>query len=498
MDELELYDLGPLEDPLSPTHLDAHYTEAEKFCTPDSLAASSNYINILLTSYGYPIPLDFDSTEADDKCRIVNCLYTLLNDRKKDEKDREECIQAINRVTREKQELEDQLIKSKRELALKDKHNNDTRAKLEASETSLKNQTMQTTRMKEEISKLKHNMQYMKAQYSHETKKHENELAKVQERLIKSMNQRNKVNVAYLDINTHFETTTNFEADNDQVVQIRSMYTDLLSKSNSKERALRIENEESRKGLTTIFTSIRRLLEDQMHRFDGIKQQKRDAYDETARFRLPRDMGGKEALKMIEDLLARLRKEWEYQIDDQPKQFTEDDMKEKLDHIMNLEEEIESLLEIIDRNRKEYEASTAMYRRFEQGGFFDTLYPSPNAALVISDSEDSVEELESASAIHKSRLLKKKQIREQRNITNAAIELGQERAKLEAERWAFTEMKRQLEMQEILNDEDRSNNNTPSPIPVPPLTPRKQPNIQVESDRARKRLRSFLGAPSGR
>lgn len=199
------------------------------------------------------------------------------------------------------------------------------------------------------------------------------------------MNQRNKVNVSYLDINTHFETTTNIEADNDQVVQIRSMYTDLLAKSNNKERSLRIENEESRKGLTTLFTSIRRLLEDQMHRFDEIKQQKRDAYDETARFRLPRDMGGKEALKMIDDLLARLRQEWEYQIQDQPKQFTEDDMKEKLDHIMNLEEEIEDLLDVIDKNKEEYEASTAMYRRFEQGGFFDTLYPTPNAALVISE-----------------------------------------------------------------------------------------------------------------
>ncbi|CEP11194.1 hypothetical protein [Parasitella parasitica] len=497
MDETEIFDLSPREDPLSPTYLDEQYSEVEKFCTPDSLAASSNYINILLTSYGYPVPLDFNTTHTEDKCRIVNCLYALLNDRKKDRKEREGCIQAFNQIQKEKHELQDQLAKFKKELALKDKHITDTRAKLETTETNLNNQAMQTTRMKEEISKLKHNMQYMKAQYSHETNKHEQELAKIQERLLKSMNQRSKVNVAYLDMNGHFETTTNNEADSDQVVQIRSMYTDLLTKSSNKERALRIESEELRKGLMKIFTSIRRLLENEMHRFDEIKEQKRDVYDETARFRLPIDIGGKESFKMIEDLLARLKEEWEYQISEQPKEYTEEDMKEKLDHIFTLEQSIEELLNTIDHTRKEYEAKTKIYRKFAEGGFFDALYPTPGAAYVISDSEDSVEDLQSSSAKHKYRFLKKKAMQDQHNITNAAIELGKERAKLQAERWAFTEMKRQLKMQEILNDDEELNSRTTSPIIVPPLIPRRNPAVHPENDRARKRLRSFLGAPAG-
>lgn len=199
------------------------------------------------------------------------------------------------------------------------------------------------------------------------------------------MNQRSKVNVSYLDINSHFETTTNNEADKDQVVQIRSMYTDLLTKSNNKERKLRIESEELRKGLMKIFTSIRRLLENEMHRFDEIKQQKRDVYDETARFRLPIDIGGKESLTVIEDLLVRLKEEWELQIQEQPKEYTEEDMKEKLDHIFSLEQSVEELLDTIDQTREEYEGTTKIYKKFEEGGFFDTLYPTPDVAYVKSE-----------------------------------------------------------------------------------------------------------------
>jgi hypothetical protein len=48
-----------------------------------------------------------------------------------------------------------------------------------------------------------------------------------------------------------------------------------------------------------------------------------------------------------------------------------------------------------------------------------------------NSSEDSVEELSSLRTTNKYRLLKKKAMRDQHNITNAAIELGQERVKLQ-------------------------------------------------------------------
>lgn len=49
-------------------------------------------------------------------------------------------------------------------------------------------------------------------------------------------------------------------------------------------------------------------------------------------------------------------------------------------------------------------------------------------------------------------LLKKKVMQDQKRVTRSAIELGQQRAELEAERWAFQEMKREIELQEILKE----------------------------------------------
>lgn len=49
-------------------------------------------------------------------------------------------------------------------------------------------------------------------------------------------------------------------------------------------------------------------------------------------------------------------------------------------------------------------------------------------------------------------LLKKKAMREQKKVTESAIELGNQRAQLQAQRWAFEEMKRELQLKDILQD----------------------------------------------
>lgn len=63
-------------------------------------------------------------------------------------------------------------------------------------------------------------------------------------------------------------------------------------------------------------------------------------------------------------------------------------------------------------------------------------------------NEDIVDEDDS----YQYQLLKKKVMQDQKRVTRSAIELGQQRAELEAERWAFQEMKREIELQEILKE----------------------------------------------
>jgi hypothetical protein len=41
------------------------------------------------------------------------------------------------------------------------------------------------------------------------------------------------------------------------------------------------------------------------------------------------------------------------------------------------------MLQNIEQTRAGYEEETRIYKRFEQGGFFDTLYPTPKDAYML-------------------------------------------------------------------------------------------------------------------
>lgn len=154
-----------------------------------------------------------------------------------------------------------------------------------------------------------------------------------------------------------------------------------------------MESEELRKCLVDLYTNVRRLLENQINRYDSNNNnsnnnnnenttQPRDAYAETARFRLPMNCGGKEAIQMVEDLLVRLKEEWNHQIEDKPSIITSEELLEKDHTIEALKTSVEDLLETIDQLKLEYEENVKMYKRFEHGGFFDTLYPTPKDAYI--------------------------------------------------------------------------------------------------------------------
>jgi hypothetical protein len=201
------------------------------------------------------------------------------------------------------------------------------------------------------------------------------------------MNLQYKTKIASLDINTHYGATTDNAADDDQIVQIRKKYTELLLKSNNSERNIKMENEELRNCLVSLYTGVRRLLEEQINRFDHSnnatatnQQPPRDSYFETARFRLPENCGGKEAIRMVADLLVRLKEEWNHQIDQQPHQYTEQDIIQKDEIINQLHSTIQDLVSATNQMKEEFEETTKIYKKYEQGGFFDTLYPTANEA----------------------------------------------------------------------------------------------------------------------
>lgn len=152
----------------------------------------------------------------------------------------------------------------------------------------------------------------------------------------------------------------------------------------NREREFRLENENLRTCVVNLYTSVRRLLEEQMNQFDHQEKEttKRDIYNETAKFRLPMQCGGKEAIQMVDSLLARLKEEWDKQILKRSEAYTEQDMQAKDETIHSLENELDELTHELNHLNQEYHDKLEMYQRFEKGGFFDTLYPNPQSAYI--------------------------------------------------------------------------------------------------------------------
>ncbi|KAI7884643.1 hypothetical protein K492DRAFT_204547, partial [Lichtheimia hyalospora FSU 10163] len=460
------FNLGSLEPPLSPA-LDNEATglttTKNELCSPSNLASTANYVNILLTAHNYPAPLIFDSNNDQDTCNIVNCLYTLLKDKQRDDEYRAELERQVSELEQNQQELESKLVKSRQELDQSRRECIQLKAKVDSANKKVKAETDKRRAITAELTQAKHNMQYIKAQYAHDTRKHEQEQAKTRERLYKLMDEKQKPNVPSMVINDPFPGNASYGNDSEEVSEERAMYTDLLRKSSDREKSALRETDTFRKIVVDIYSTISDLLSRQIRNY-------KDTFSPTENekgerdyplLQLPLEIAGSKAVDRVHDLLARLKEEWNRQID-MRKTFSEEDMAEKDEMISRLEENNDELVDTLKKCLEACDRKVQMYMRFANGAFFDNTNPYANPEL--SDSESSVyEDAHSESKLR--RLLSKAKV-EQQKVTDAAIKLGDDRRKLEAERWAFDEMKRTSLMQDLLsgNDQDieRSHSRRPS------------------------------------
>ncbi|KAL0088033.1 Afadin and alpha-actinin-binding-domain-containing protein [Phycomyces blakesleeanus] len=442
------------------------------FCTPANLASSANHVNIQLTAQGYPVPLVFKSNQPEDACKIINCLHDLLQDKKNDEEQCNELSNTISQLKRDREVLQQKFDLQSQELTKIKREKELLGSKVDSIQKNLKTEKEQTKSMKDELNKAKNNMQYIKAQYAHETRRHELEHAKTRDRLSKLMREKIKPVLPSIIVNDPPPGLAGHPKEN-AAEEERAMFEDLIIKTSAREMDARKESEAFRKAFVAVYSAVRNLLdrqilEDESHTGKESKLSRKD----MSAFRLPFDFGGSEAVQHIHDLLVRLEEEWGNQTRNQTV-YTAEDVLKRDRMIRQLEHDIEILIKTFDEATVEYEEKTRMYKRFEEGGFFDVILPAiPNEQ---SDSEDFALEIQLDSQNRLERL-RKTALKDQRRVTDAAIRLGNERKMLKAERWAFEEMKRELKMKDILSERESSPEDTVRPQhPLPsPSRPRKR------------------------
>ncbi|KAI9300346.1 hypothetical protein BJ944DRAFT_244279 [Cunninghamella echinulata] len=415
------------------------------------IEAKANYLNLLLTAQGYPVPIIFQDKNDQDTLKLLGCFQTVLQDIKKYQDERDHLNEIIIELRQEQQNTQKQLDQYMTDLDNKERELAKAKLKIESTNQQLKKEIENNRHIKEELSKTKNNMQYMKSQYAHETRKHEQEHAKTRERLNKLMNEKIKTNVITMSINTKSAIAElDMEPERKAIEDERSMQKDLIEKCTNRERKAIKESEQLKTVVVKIFNSVRRLLENQLESYEesfGNIESQKQINQEIAKYSLPTEFNGDYIINQVNDLLDRLQQEWGRQITDR-KLYTEEDIQEKDQLIENYQSQLMRLEETIENIQQEYEQKEKVYLQFVKGGFFDEIVTSH--ALDISDSEDSV--AEDGSTTLRLQHFYNKAKREQQKVTENAIKLGNERTKLEAEKWAFEEVKRQEKLTEIMND----------------------------------------------
>ncbi|CAO3594080.1 unnamed protein product [Absidia cylindrospora] len=455
-----------LEQPLSPSqkyfvdemnlHTDTTNNSLHTSSDPNNtlpshrIAVMANYVNLQLTAHGYPVPLIFDSNDENDIIKVLDCFQTVLQDITNLQKEDKEKNGTIITLQQEQEQLQVTLDQQQREM---DKYQQEI-VQARNKERSAKEQSKKTSEdsrhVMDELSKCKNNMKHIKLQYAHETRRHELEHAKTRDRLNKILKEKLKTNVIAMHINQSSPITElDIEPGTTPLQDERDMNKDLLKKSTDREMEARKECEDLRTAMIKMYTSIRRLVESQIEEFEssvGIRKSGREMARNMEKYKLPMDFGGSQAMEQVNMMLDTLQEEWTRQITDR-KVHTEEEMNEKDLALQQWQSQVTELEETIDRMQHEHDEKEKVRLRFANGGFFDELAPSSYTEL--SDSESSVQDDHLSMTAHYQQLQRKAKM-EQRKITEAAIKLGNERSKLEAERWAFEKSKLHDQLPDLL------------------------------------------------
>ncbi|CAM0138974.1 unnamed protein product [Umbelopsis sp. WA50703] len=419
----------------------------ENPCTPSTLPASANYVNLQLTAHNYPVPLKFVNADENDACKVVNCLLRLLSDKQAEAQERQDMASTIKRLKLELESTKSTLTTQTKKLAEAHRQIDQEAAKRATIAKSVQAEEKRHKATKEELQKAKINLHSTKAQYAHEIRKRELENGKIRDRLQKLLDEGVSRNGMVAKISSPIDKAGALFGvpKPDRPAKVEQLHKSLLEKSVERETYILNDNKLLRQTLEVLHSALKAMLDGQ------IRQYHDDAMDtdapELSQFRIPMELGGAQMKQAMLDLIERLRVEWDEQIA-RRQVYSAEEVKEKDMTIERLTADLEEVFATLEQVQDDFDAKTEAYMKFSQGSFFDTI--AHNHEMDISSDDIMAPEIEDeTNALRKLQ----KQVREERQqLTEAAIKLGEERTQLKQERRAFEQTKHAHDTLAVLDE----------------------------------------------
>ncbi|KAJ1961461.1 hypothetical protein GGI12_003239 [Dipsacomyces acuminosporus] len=416
--------------------------------------ATLHYINRELMELGLPSPLLLPELPEflEDNQRIVECLLALLEQRKRDVNFRENMDDELRKAMGEEDILRSTINRLERELDASQREAAMTRIKWQESERQNAELESQKKKLAADLRTIRSNASMVKAQFMHESKKHEQESIKLKERLQKLITDKHRgAKISVELINPVIRDRSGRPVDNSSRDQ--KLLEELIGKYEANEVQLIAKVGGLEDTLRRLAASLANLHTDAIsgsgssEKDAGAVNANGDRTSPTTADKARADVQDglvdiTSALSMIESIrhtMDEARNQKVATIDQSEIDTREQQIAELKDEVARLQKEIEDLRKILAEQKRVMDMVSTK-------GFAKT--NTEFNALEASFSEMSMEQLE----IERDALRREKdQLEEERRrFTEAAIELGNERSELKKEREEFDKQKAAKGTEELM------------------------------------------------
>ncbi|KAG0218012.1 hypothetical protein BGX33_008873 [Mortierella sp. NVP41] len=434
----------------------------DDFCTEDNFDQTSAYINHQLNIHGFASNLQFIDADKHGASRIVSALYKILQQHLKDSEYKEEMDLNWRRLSQDYDTTLQNLSITKGQLERAERETDILSARISALEEEVKVETEKHRHTRDELKSSKANLQYTKTQYAHESRKKEQEVNVLKDKLQKAISRGQSANSSSTIPGgiTILNPVPRSLYGKQHTNEAEQLLKEVIEQQQTKETEIVEENEQLRRTLYTVQVELEGLLK----KHSNLKNSANNAYG------LPYEMVKDRIETEIRDTLTLLTDQWNHRppLDPviSPTEITVRDQR-----IEDLQKEIEKLQLELEDSTLLVQGAQKMIDNLSSGNFLAGLQ---DLKLNVEGSEMTLQEIDEAES--KIRKQREDLAKERKRFTQACLDLGKEREELQRAKVEFEESKRTFRLDKVVDFlsfsppmQSRTVEASPSPPPPPML-----------------------------
>ncbi|KAF9905840.1 hypothetical protein EC991_001245 [Linnemannia zychae] len=432
----------------------------DDFCTEENFDQTSSYINHQLNIHGFSSNLQFVGADKHGASRIVTALYKILQQHLKDSEYKEEMDLNWRRLSQDYDTTLHNLSVTKAQLERAERETDTLSARIIALEEEVKTETEKHRYTREELKSSKANLQYSKTQYAHESRKKEQEINLLKEKLQKSISRGQSFNNTSTIPGgiTILNPVPRSLYGKNHANEAELLLKGVIEQQQTKENELVEENEQLRRTLYTVQVELEGLVK----KHSNLKNSANNAYG------LPYEMVRDRIETEIRDTLTMVTDQWNHRPSLEPV-ISPSELVVRDQRIQDLQKEIEKLQLELEDSTLLVQGAQKMIDNLSSGNFLAGLQ---DLKLNVEGSDMTLQEIDDAEA--KIRKQREDLAKERKSFTQACLDLGKEREELQRAKLQFEESKRTFRLDKVIDflsfspvKETASRTRDVSPSPAP-------------------------------